>query len=327
MEIKAFISENSPTILTIGGITALAVGTVLACRATLKAQKVVEEHKESRNSLENDEKAPEKGSKEYTQQLAHIYAKTLKGMTKLYAVPVILIVSGVVSILGGHKILSERNVQLTNSLAAVTTAYNQLDKFTKNYRKRVVEAEGELKDKQYAFGFPDDKVDTVDADGKKVKLGKDDLHTKDGVSDKDISDLEKVNPYVTVFDKRSIEWKNSPVANLAFIKGQLNAWNDIARSRIATAKSDGLRPIITQNEIRKSMDLPETPEGAITGWDLSSDDYDGYISFGLDTAEVKYPQNELFLQGYLTACVLEFNCTGLVYDKFGQPVDYAWMNK
>ena len=319
------VVKNSPTILTVSGVIGIGVTVFLACRATLKAQKVVEEHHERREKVEEKlEKSEETTDREYTRELAKVYGKTLVDMTKLYAVPVVLGVASIVSILGGHKILSDRNVKLTNSLAAVTAAYQQLDKFTKQYRKRVCDDVGKDKDLEYAFGVTRDKCETVSPEGKKENL-KGTLHTKDGVSKKDISDFEKLNPYVAVFDERSREYKNSASMNLTTINGQLNAWNDIAKARIAEAKCGGAYPVITQNEVRRSLDLPETSAGAVTGWDLASDDYDGFIDFGINT--IAYPQNELFAEGRSTACVLEFNCTGNIVDCFDKQVDYAWLNK
>lgn len=315
------VAKNSPTILTVGGVIGIGVTIFLACRSTLKAQKVVEDHQERREHLENNDLISDK---EYTRELAKVYSKTIIDMCKLYAVPTVLGVASIVSILGGHKILSERNVKLTNSLAAMTTAYQQLDKFTKQYRKRVCDDAGVDKDLEYAFGLTKEKSETVSPDGKKENL-KGKLHTKDGVSKKDISDFEKLNPYVAVFDERSREYKSSPAMNMTTINGQLNAWNDIAKARIAEAKCGGAYPVITQNEVRRSLDLPETSAGAVTGWDLASDDYDGFIDFGLNT--VTYPQNELFAEGRLTACILEFNCTGPVVDCFDKQVDYSWLNK
>lgn len=319
------VAKNSPIILTIGGVVGIGVTIFLACRATLKAQKVVEDHTERREKVEEKfEKSEDVTDKEYTRELAKVYGKTIADMTKLYAVPVVLGVASIVSILGGYKILSDRNVKLTSSLAAVTAAYQQLDKFTKQYRKRVYDDAGVDKDLEYAFGLTKEKSETVSPDGKKENL-KGKLHTKDGVSKKDISDFEKLNPYVAVFDERSREYKSSPAMNMTTINGQLNAWNDIAKARIAEAKCGGAYPVITQNEVRRSLDLPETSAGAVTGWDLASDDYDGFIDFGLNT--VTYPQNELFAEGRLTACILEFNCTGPVVDCFDKQVDYAWLNK
>lgn len=319
------VAKNSPTILTVGGVIGIGVTVFLACRATLKAQKVVEDHHERREKVEEKfEKSEDTTDREYTRELAKVYGKTAMDMTKLYAVPAVLGVASIVSILGGYKILSDRNVKLTNSIVAVTAAYQQLDKFTKQYRKRVCDDVGKDKDLEYAFGVTKDKCETVSPDGKKENL-KGTLHTKDGVSKKDISDFEKLNPYVAVFDERSREYKNSASMNLTTIKGQLNAWNDIAKARIAEAKCGGAYPVITQNEVRRSLDLPETSAGAVTGWDLASDDYDGFIDFGINT--ITYPQNELFAEGRLTACVLEFNCTGNVIDCFDKQVDYAWMNK
>lgn len=339
MGVKTFLVNNSPIILTIAGVGLIGTGTVLACRATLKAQEIINQHHYDRNEMEQEIKdgdMPGKGEKGYTQNLAKMYGTTLWSLTKTYILPVSLIGAGVACILGGHKILNDRYVKASNALAATTTAYNELNKFIKKYRKNVISDAGEAKDKQYAYGLSNDKVDTVDADGKKTKISKEDLHTKENVTEKDISDFEKVNPYVFVFDKRSCEYRTSTSSNLAFLQGQLNAWNQIYKSRRAQSLSDGIKHPIKLDEVLDSMDLPHKQlfnakgepigsAGSILGWDPTDPNSDGYISFGID--EVKFPQNESWLCGYSSALVLEFNCDGVVNTRDMMPVDYDIMNK
>ena len=96
------VAKNSPTILTVGGVVGIGITIFLACRATLKAQKVVEDHRERREKVE--EKFGENGvetDKEYTRELAKVYGKTAIDMTKLYTVPVVLGVASTVRIIGG----------------------------------------------------------------------------------------------------------------------------------------------------------------------------------------------------------------------------------
>lgn len=316
------LSKNSPTILTVGGVIGFGVCVVLASRATLKAQKVLADHNERRdNFIEEHAEEIAKGNKEYTMELAKVYSQTIRSMTKLYLPAVIVGVASVSAILGGHHILSERNVKLTNTLAATTAAYNKLDDFMKQYRKRVVDTEGELKDKEYAYGTSSDKVDTVDADGKKTKLGKEDIHTKDGVTLDDICELEKTNPYVAVFaEGKSKEYVNSSASNMTFLKAQQNYWNDVLHSR--ATDGDG---VVMLNEVRQSLGLKPTAEGAVLGWSMRADDSDRYISFGI--TDLKYPQNELFLNGYKAACILEFNCDGVVYKDIGKKMPLEFMEK
>lgn len=317
------VKENSPTILTIGGVIGIGFTIVLACRATLKAQKVVEKHNKKREEFEKSD-AGDPGSKEYTQALAKIYADTALKLAKTYAIPAVIGVASIVSILGGHKILSDRNVKLSNTVAALTTSYNELDKFIKQYRKRVIDDQGEEKDKEYAFGVKSDKVATVDDKGKKTNLAGN-LHMADGVSEKDISDLEKTSPYVFVFDSRSPEYKNSPMSNMTFLQGQLNGWDIIYRSRQAESRADGKKHVILLNEVLDSLGLPRTVEGSVLGWDPTCNDGDGWLDFGIN--DFKFPQNKLFKNGYQTTCILEFNCDGVVYDREGAPLDLDYLTK
>lgn len=315
---KIVESKHTPTVLTIGGVIGIGVTVVLACRATLKAQEIVAEQQAEREALDQN-KNLEKGSKEYTKELAKVYGETLLKMSKLYALPVSIGVLSVAGILGSHKIMSDRNVKLAASLSTLSAAYNQLNKFTKDYRKRVVDAEGIDKDMEYAFGLTKDKSETVDADGKKVSL-KDTLHTKDGISKKDISDFEKINPNILVFDERSGEYKNSPAANMTFLKAQQNYWNDTYRRRRDESLADGKKRPILLNEVITSLGFEPTKAGAQIGWDPTDDTSDGFIEF--HACDFKYPQNKLFANGYASACVLEFNTDGTVFDRIDEPVGY-----
>lgn len=313
------LSKNSPTILTIGGVIGLGVTVVLACRATLRAQAVVEEHKENREKLEE-----KKDTDEYTKELAKVYSHTLAGFAKLYAVPAVIGVASVVAILGGHKILSDRNVKLTSSLAAMTTSYNELNKFMRNYRKRVKEDQGEDKDKEYAFGVKSDKVESVDEDGKKVNL-KGNLHTADGVIPP-AADGKLVSPapYSFEFNSDWSEFKNSSAGNATFIHAMEEYWNRIYNVRKNQSHADGKCHPIYLNEILDSMGAPERVNPRI-GWNPCDENSDGFIDFGL--FDILYPINQAFRNGFSVKCILSFNCDGDVSDAEGAPVPEGFGEK
>lgn len=319
------LSKHSPTILTVGGVIGVGVTVVLACRATLKADEIAKESEKEIADYKDDckddpEHYPEVGSKEYTQELAQMYAKTALGFAKLYAVPAIIGVASVVSILGGHHILSKRNVQLTNSLAAMTTSYNELNKFMKTYRKRVKDDLGEEKDKEYAFGLKSDKATSKDADGKKVDL-KGDLHTADGVDNPNV--VEGV-PYAYYFDNSFHEYRNSAPSNMSFLHSQEEYWNQVYKSRQNLSHADGKMHPVYINEILDSLGAPFRVNPRL-GWNPCDPNDDGYIDFGY--FNYKFPINKDFRNGFSAKCILEFNCLGDVSDAEGAPVPYDFLNK
>ena len=138
--------KYSPEILMGLGIVGTVASTVLACKATTKVGKIIENKKEQVEQVHTClEDAKTDDSIDYTEEdskkdLTIIYSKTGIAIAKLYAPSVILGVLSLGTIISSHNIMRKRNVALAAAYAAVDTGF-------KRYRKNVVERFGENVDK------------------------------------------------------------------------------------------------------------------------------------------------------------------------------------
>ena len=157
------VSENSPELLIVAGAITGIAACVLACRSTLRVEAVLEEHNENMKvidetfeTLKGKEEESVEGEKIYSladkrHDTVVTYSKTAWKMLRLYAPSVVLGAISLACFIGSHNIQARR-------IAGLTTAYSALDEAFKAYRGRVVEEEGEEKDKHYRFGTKAEKI-------------------------------------------------------------------------------------------------------------------------------------------------------------------------
>lgn len=132
------VKKNSPEILLVSGIVGCVIGGVIACRATLKVNEIIEKKNEDVEKIhaarENGitEAGEEYSEEDAQKELTHVYFQMGIKFVKLYAPAVIIEVASITCILASHNIMSKRN-------AAISAAYATLDKSFKEYRSRVVE--------------------------------------------------------------------------------------------------------------------------------------------------------------------------------------------
>lgn len=139
------VRKHSPEILVVAGIAGTVVSAIIACKATTKVNKIVEDTK---NDIDKVHTATETGvteagesysAEDSKKDLTIIYVQTGIKFAKLYAPAVILGTLSITSILASNNILRKRNV-------ALGAAYAAIDKSFKEYRSRVVERFGEQVD-------------------------------------------------------------------------------------------------------------------------------------------------------------------------------------
>jgi hypothetical protein len=136
------LKKHSPEILVVAGVVGTVASTVMACKATLKVNEVLDEPKET---IEKIHTAVETGETEAglpynvedsKKDLAIVYVQTGVKLAKLYAPAIGIGVLSIACILKSNNILQKRNV-------ALAAAYTAVDKSFKEYRNRVVERFGE----------------------------------------------------------------------------------------------------------------------------------------------------------------------------------------
>src|SRR4029077_4634692 len=157
------LEKNSPQLLFGAGLVGMVGSTVLACRATLKLEEVLDEGKV------NLHKAKTLEHREYSEQdkqrdISIIYVQTSMKVVRLYAPAIAVGSASVAALVQAHSILNRRN-------AALTAAYLALEKGFAEYRQRVVEKYGEEEDRNFRYGTRE--VEVI-KDGKKkatVRVG------------------------------------------------------------------------------------------------------------------------------------------------------------
>jgi hypothetical protein len=285
--------KNAPTILFGAGVVSMVGSTVLACRATLKLEEVLETVQKDKQLAHSVKEAVDDGevktSATYTDEdvkrdTAIIYTRGAVQVIKLYAPAVILGGVGIACLTKSHSILKERN-------AALAAAYFAIDQAFQTYRERVRDRYGDDVDRELRYGS--EEVTVIDEDtGKSV----------------DVTRVEPGEPsgYARWFDGTNANWNAPPFENYnwTFLRSQQNWANDMLRSR----------GHLFLNEAYGLCGLSHTSAGAIVGWvyDRANDDGDNYVDFGCWEQQHGVPL-DFFKNGQEGSILLDFNVDGPIW--------------
>lgn len=287
------IKKHSPEILMGLGIIGTVASTVLACKATTKVNKIINE---KNNQINDVHVCLEDEEYNYTvedskKDLTIIYAQTGIKLVKLYAPAAILGALSITSIISGHHILKKRNL-------ALAAAYAAVDKGFKKYRKNVVERFGEEVDKELRYNIKKKEIEkkVVDKNGKEK--------TKKEVVFEVENPLDGISEYARFFDCGSEEHRKDPEYNLMFLRRQQDYANEVLKSK----------GHLFLNEVYDMLDIPRTQAGQVVGWlyDEKNPIGDNYVDFGIYTGK---EANRRFINGYEYNILLDFNVDGVIYDK------------
>lgn len=167
------LKKHSPEILAAVGVLGTITGVIFACKATMKAPEIVEDHKKRVDEIKNG-KELEDGHKALTpeedkgKEIFKTYMMTGMAFAKLYGPSVTLITLSIGSMLGSNMILRKRNAALTSTLLGVNTAF-------KKYRDNVIDRFGEEVDYEIEHGIKKMEIQDEETDpetGKKKKVKK-----------------------------------------------------------------------------------------------------------------------------------------------------------
>lgn len=272
------LQKSSPQVLFGVGVVGVVSGTVLACRATLKMDTVLDEAVTKIDAVRKFED-PTYSERDRAHDLTLVRFQTGVSIGRLYLPAIIASGVGIAALTSSHRILTHRN-------AALTAAYATLDESFKRYRGKVIEKFGEEQDRD--FRFESEKVEITE--GKKKK------------------EVTRVagdtSGYARFFDQFSPSWSKDPEVNLFFLKCQQNYANDLLKAR----------GHVFLNEVYDRLGIERTKAGAVVGWILSSDgSTDNYISFGVFEGQSDNARD--FVNGRNGAVLCDFNVDGLIYDK------------
>ena len=289
--------KHSPEILVVAGVVGIVTSTIMACKATTKVSEIVDETKETIDTIHDcvGKGLHTSDGEEYTQEIANkdlaiVYAQTGWKLVKLYGPSVALGVASIGCMVGSNRILRKRNIALAAAFKAVDTSF-------KEYRGRVIDRFGKEMDRELRFGIKAKEIEetVIDENGNETTVTK----TVE-VADPNVAH----SIYSVVWCEGNTGWTRNAELNKVFLIQTQNAANDKLR----------LNGILTLNEVSEMLGVPRTAYGQIAGWVYTEDDSvgDGYVDFGIFNAN--NPKACDFVNGYEKSIILDFNCIGNILE-------------
>jgi hypothetical protein len=292
------LKAHSPEILLVLGITGTVASAILACRATLKVEDVLDDHREKTEKIndcwekvkEGEISLDEYSEQDHKKDLVIAYTQTVVDFIKLYGPAVTLGVASIVCIVSGHGIIKKRNLALVAAYKAIEEGFNA-------YRKRVIEEHGEETDYMYKNGLRKQEImEAAYTDENGIK------HKAQKVT-KLIEDPNGLSVYARFYDESCSQWSKNSEYNLMFLRSQQNYYNDMLKAR----------GHVFLNEVYDALGIPRTQAGAIVGWVIGVNG-DNFIDFGIFDGDRMRSRD--FVNGYERSILLDFNVDGVIYDLF-----------
>ena len=290
---KNGVQKHSPEILAGVGVVGVVASTVMACKATMKLNDILEESKETRDKIREVESNPR-----YEEQYSHEdakkdlvinYTQTAMKVAKLYAPAVILGSASLGCLLASNDILRKRN-------AALSAAYMTVDKSFKEYRQRVVDRFGEEVEKEIRYNIKAEEVTST-------------VVAEDGSETTVTETVKTMDPnlysdYAKFFDEASPYWQKDPEYNFMFLKSQQQYANDLLKARGR----------LFLNEVYEMLGIDKTKAGQIVGWVYNPENPigDNFVDFGI--FDMSKERVRAFVNGYEPNILLDFNVDGNIWD-------------
>lgn len=288
------LKKASPELLLIGGIACVIGGTVMACKATKKANDILDEGKEKvddvRKVLDDETVAlTEADEKIIRKDVAKAKLETAGKLVTVYAPAAAVGAAGIAMIFSSHGIMRKRQ-------GALLASYNALDAAFKTYRARVMEEEnGKEKDHRYLCGDPREM--TVD-ELNELKFVDQINRAAADMAD----DSPWYGPYSCRFDATTtFRFSMHPFTNLNVIR------------EVETIMSARLREkgYVCLNEALHELGMDPVPWGQLVG--RIYDPHDGGYSDGYDRFEIEAVEEFPDTPG--SAITLTFKLDGSIWDR------------
>lgn len=285
--VAAKVSQKSPEICVGAAIVCGIGGTILACRATLKVEGVLNAYNDRAEKIHEGEELQKAGKTDPEHQYLPEDIQRDKffnmvhcgiDILRLYAPSILLGAMSITLVVSSYRIMAKRQ-------ATLLFAYESLQKAYDTYRQRVRDEFGEEKELDIYNGVTEKTI--KDEDGKKKKV-----HELAG----------PCSMYTRCFDESNRMWKKDAEMNKFFLVCQQAHANDLLK----------IRGHLFLNEVLDMLCLPRSPMGQDVGWMLNGGG-DGFVSFGIWDA-TKEAKRE-FINGYERCIWLDFNCDGYIKDK------------
>lgn len=312
--VKFQVGKYSPEICLIAaGVTGVAT-VVTACKATLKADDILNKLEEDKAKIEEAAALAEENGKEYTEEdknkdMTIAYSHLVIDLAKLYAPTIAL-----GALTAGLVFCSYRTMKLRH--LGLMAAYTALDDGFKKYRARAVEKYGEEVDHELATGVTKKKVMVKEADPEtgEVKTEKREVQTLDQLMMEDPSNYDRVfarglSTACTTYD---------PYVNESFLLGQQTHWTNMLRTR----------GFVYLSEVYKALGFPITQASRQVGWILDPADrnrLDRNVSFGLiekvylKDGDYVHPTGKIEPSYIDSGYYLTFNIDGIIWNLTPEP--------
>ena len=285
--------KHSPEILIVAGVVGTVASAVMACKATLKLNDVLDEAKETVEKIhecaENPEMKEQYSEEDSKKDLAIVYAQTGLKLAKLYGPSILLGAASIGCVFASNNIIRKRNV-------ALAAAYATVDKGFKEYRGRVVERFGKAVDKELKYNIKAKEIEEriVDESGNEKAVTK----------TIDVADPNFTSDYARFFDDGCTGWDKDPEISLMFLKQQQNYANEMLKAR----------GYLFLNEVYDMLGIPRSKAGQVVGWVY--DEYgtvgDNFVDFGI--YDTHSERKRAFVNGYERVILLDFNVDGNILD-------------
>ncbi len=266
---------------------------VLACKATLKVEEVVDSVSEKKEKIEEalalqatNQDGVVYSESDQQRDITLLYVQTGWEFVKLYAPSVMCLGLGIGCIIWGHKILKGRNIALMAAYKGLKESYDALnDRLEEKYGKE----EASLL-RNGGEGY-EEIVDTETGEVRKAMI------LPNGV---------KLSPYSVLWDEVTAykTWNKSSANNLYFLRCQENAANH---------RLDSVGHLVL-NDVYSLLGLDHTSDGAVVGWKKGNGD--DYVRFGIYDTYGMYEPDEKGRRA--DGIMLDFNVDGIIYDLIGK---------
>lgn len=285
--------KHSPEILVVTGAVGVVASAVMACKASMNLQDILDKKKSSLAHIEELTRPDEQSTEclsvdEAKKAVVAVHAQTGLELAKLYGPAITLGAASLAMIFASHGILHKRNL-------AWAAAYASLDSNFKGYRKRLVERLGSELDRELEKGIKVEEVEEeiIDEKGKKKKVKK----------KVEVRDPEARSDYARCFDETCYAWTKSAEDNKHFLLIQQNVANERLQRQ----------GFLFLNDVYEMLGFQKTGTGQIVGWLYRPEDPnhlgDNYVSFGIFD-RIDSEATRRFVNGYERSIWIEPNVDG-----------------
>ncbi len=295
---KTFGSTHQSEIYMTTGAVSVVAGVIFACKATLKCDEIIEEHKDTMDKIHRTaEDYPEYENEDKGRDVAICTIRTIGKMAKNYAGAAILIGGGLYLMVKGYN--KEKSAK-----EDAIIAFNAYKSMFDSYRERVRDKIGAEEEEELYLGGKVNKRPLIGPEN------------KDGGDVKELSFEDNSNmpsPYAVFFDKFNKNWSDECKY------GPDYTWYNVNFLRIMQEHANkvlNMRGYVLLSDVLDWLGITPTGISHMVGW-LASDvdgSKDGYVDFGI--YDINNPSTRQFINGDgKDAILLDFNVDGVIINR------------